>query len=165
MRSTLASFSITSMHGVPTLVLAGEIGLESCPELRGVLESILQEGDSRLLLDFHAVDYIDGGCIGLIWALFRASVDTGWMGVIGANANIRRILSICGFTEDDTFRLFETRAAVEVALAEHTVGSGACAGLRPQRCLRRGHWWYVDRTDGGTGRTARGASDVECWDE
>ena len=122
MSRTLGSFSATSMHGVPMLVLAGEIGHESCPELRRVLETLLEEADNRLLLDFHAVDYIDSGCVGLMWALFQSLVGRGWMGVIGANMNVSRILSVCGFTEDDTFRLFETRAAVELALAGQSQG-------------------------------------------
>ena len=119
MGGMLANFNATSMHGVPMLVLAGEIGHESCPELRQVLGSLLPEASNRLLLDFHAVDYIDSGCIGLMWALFQSFVGHGWMGVIGANTNVRRVLSTCGFTEDDTFRLFDTRADVELALAGH----------------------------------------------
>ena len=78
MSRTLGGLSATSMHGVPMLVLAGEIGHESCPELRRVLESLLQEAGDRLLLDFHAVEYIDSGCIGLIGPSSRA-----WWAMVG----------------------------------------------------------------------------------
>src|SRR5665648_1198714 len=107
----------STLHGVPLLVLAGEIGHENCPELRRTLERTLHEGVDRLLLDFSKVEHIDSGCIGLMWALFRSVEGTGWMGLIGANANIRRILSIVGFVEDDTLRFFAARADAALALA------------------------------------------------
>jgi anti-anti-sigma factor len=116
MRSTLMDVNTSTLHGVPLLVLAGEIGHESCPELRRTIEGMLHEGVDRLLLDFSKVEYIDSGCIGLMWALFRSVASHGWMGVIGATADIRRILSVVGFVEDGTFRLFAARADAELAL-------------------------------------------------
>ena len=117
MRSTLMDVSTSTLNGVPLLILAGEIGHESCPELRRALESVLVEGVDRLLLDFTAVPYVDSGCIGLLWAVFRSFAGHGWMGVIGADKNIRRILSVVGLVEDDTFRLFDARADAKRALA------------------------------------------------
>ena len=116
MRSSFVDVTTSTLYGVPLLVLAGEIGHESCPELRRTLEEVLHEGVHRLLLDFSKVEYIDSGCIGLMWALFRSVAAHGWMGVIGATADIRRILSIVGFVEDSTFRLFASRADAEFAL-------------------------------------------------
>lgn len=77
---------------------------------------MLHEGVGRLLLDFSEVTYIDSGCIGLMWALFTSVAAHGWMGVVGATADIRRILSVVGFVEDGTFRLFASRADAEFAL-------------------------------------------------
>src|SRR5450759_4186671 len=110
MHSRLMDLSTSTLNGVPLLKLAGEIGHESCPELRGALEGVLVESVDRLLLDFTAVAYIDSGCIGLLWAVFRSFAGHGWMGVIGADNNIRRILSVVGLVEDDAFRLFDARA-------------------------------------------------------
>ena len=106
----------STLQGVPMLVLAGEIGHESCPELRRILEEILPGGADRLLLDFSEVASIDSGCLGLMWTLFKSFAGHGWLGVIGANADIRRILSVAGLVEDDAFRLFATRADAEHAL-------------------------------------------------
>lgn len=116
MRSSFIDVTTSTLHGVPLLVLAGEIGHESCPELRRTLENVLNEGVDRLLLDFSKVEYIDSGCIGLMWALFNSVAGHGWMGVIGANANIRRVLSVVGFAEDSTFRLFPAQTDAELAL-------------------------------------------------
>jgi anti-anti-sigma factor len=114
MRSKLMDVSTSNLYGVPLLVLAGEVGHESCPDLRRTLEGVLGDGVDRLLLDFTAVEYIDSGCLGLLWAIFRSVVGHGWMGVIGANTDIRRILSVVGFVEDGTFRLFDARADAEL---------------------------------------------------
>ena len=113
--------STSTLDEVPLLILAGEIGHESCPELRRALESILVEDVDRLLLDFTDVRYIDSGCVGLLWAVFRSVAGRGWMGVIGADNNIRRILSVVGLVEDDTFRLFAVREDAKRALAAESV--------------------------------------------
>ena len=116
MRSSFMDVTTSTLKRVPLLILAGEIGHESCPRLRRTLEGALHEGIDKLLLDFTHVEYIDSGCIGLMWALFKSLAGHGWMGVIGANVNILRILSVVGLVEDDTFRLFATREDVELVL-------------------------------------------------
>jgi anti-sigma B factor antagonist len=115
-RSRLMDLTTSTLQGVPVLVLAGEIGHESCPALRRTLEELLPDGVDRLLLDFSEVEYIDSGCLGLMWTLFKSAAGHGWLGVIGANTDIRRILSVAGFVEDDAFRLFTTRADAKHAL-------------------------------------------------
>ncbi len=116
MRKSFMQLTTSSLRGVPLLVLAGEIGHENCPELRRIFEDMLHEGIDRFLLDLSEVEHIDSGCIGLIWVLFNAVAGHGWIGVIGANTNIRRILSVAGLVEDGTFRLFAEQTDAEFAL-------------------------------------------------
>ena len=104
---------LSSLRWVPLLRFRGEIGNESSPRLRKALEDALPPGVNRLLLDFSAVPYIDGGCLGLVWAIFKSIAEPGWLGIIGANEQIQRLVRIIGLERDDTVRLFSTRKAAE----------------------------------------------------
>ena len=116
MRKSSMQLTTSSLQGVPLLILAGDVGHENCPELRRIFEDMLHDGIDRFLLDLSEVEHIDSGCIGLMWVLFNAVAGHGWIGVIGANANIRRILSVAGLVEDGAFRVFAAQADAEVAL-------------------------------------------------
>lgn len=107
---------LSSLRGVPLLRFRGEIGNECCPRLRRALEDALPPGADRLLLDFSAVLYIDGGCLGLMWVIFESVAEPGWLGIIGANEHIQRLIQVVGFQSDDTFRLFSTQEEAERAL-------------------------------------------------
>jgi anti-sigma B factor antagonist len=107
----------TTLHGIPLLTLAGEIGHEHSPRLRRALETAVDQGTGRLLLDLSAVPYIDSGCLGLIWVIVESVDKPGWLGVIGANQHIRRLFQAVGFEDGQTFRLFSTLQEAECALA------------------------------------------------
>jgi len=107
---------LSSLRGVPLLRFWGEISNECCPRLRRALEGALQPGAHRLLLDFSAVPYLDGGCLGLMWAIFESVAEPGWLGIIGANEHIQRLIRVVGFQSDDTVRLFSTQEEAERAL-------------------------------------------------
>jgi len=106
----------TTLHGIPLLTLAGEIGHEHSPRLRRALEAAVEQGAGRLLLDLSAVPYIDSGSLGLIWVIVESLDTPGWLGVIGANEHIRRLFQAVGFEDSVTFRLFATLQEAERAL-------------------------------------------------
>ena len=80
-------------------------------------EAILQ-GNSVLLLDLSEVTYIDSGGLSVLFSAGRRLRDSGWLGLIGPNASVRRLLELVGVLADPAFRLFDDRAAAEAALSQ-----------------------------------------------
>ena len=111
----------SNIAGIPLLLLAGEIGHEHAPRLRQALEAAVGEGTNRLLLDLSAVPYVDSGCLGLVWVIVESVAEPGWVGIIGANEDIRRIFQMVGLEDGETFRFYasqrEARQALEPSYA------------------------------------------------
>ena len=51
-----------------------------------------------------------------MWVIFESVAEPGWLGIIGANEHIQRLIRVVGFESDDTFRLFSTQEEAERAL-------------------------------------------------
>lgn len=77
-------------------------------------------GDSTVFIDLHQVTYIDSGGLSVLLAAVRLLREQGWLGVIGPNANVHRLLEIVGLLVDPSFRVFENRSAAENFMNERT---------------------------------------------
>ena len=51
-----------------------------------------------------------------MWAIFESMAEPGWLGMIGANEHIQRLIRVVGLESDDTVRLFSTEEEAERAL-------------------------------------------------
>lgn len=107
----------SQLRGVPLYTLQGEIDHTMAETLRAALEQGLEcRGAACLLIDLSAVDYIDsGGLAAILWAM-RELRERGWLGVIGPNADILRLLEIVGLTIDGGLRVFSDEREAERAL-------------------------------------------------
>jgi stage II sporulation protein AA (anti-sigma F factor antagonist) len=103
---------------VPVLVITGEIDHGNAAALRQTLEEALDRSAAQhVLLDLRSVGYIDsGGLSSILWAVRRLR-EHGWVGVVGPNPDVHRLLDIVGLGMDDGFRVFtddqEALAAVK----------------------------------------------------
>ncbi len=110
--------TITALKGVPLLEIRGEIDHNNCGALETALGEVLDHGTTVVLLDLSRVTYIDSGGICVLLAGLRRIRDHGWLGVVGPNHNVRRILEIVGLVADPGFQVFADRSEAEAALPE-----------------------------------------------
>jgi len=110
-----------SLSGIPLLRIVGDVDHFTAPELETVASDALAPESGRLLFDLGAVPYIDSGGAGLFLTLERDLRPGGWVGVIGANANLLRIFEIVGLTSRPAFRVFARAEDVSAVLSDtHT---------------------------------------------
>jgi anti-sigma B factor antagonist len=108
----------TQINGRPVLELKGEIDHGNSPALGAAIDEILDGGEQVVLLEVSRVDYIDSGGVSVLLSALRRLRGNGWIGIIGPNANVRRLLDIVGLTLDDAFLVFANPAEMEDALKE-----------------------------------------------
>lgn len=108
----------TSIADVPLLEARGDIDHSTCASLQAALDEVFDKGHSIVFLDLQQVTYIDSGGLSVLLAGVRTVRDRGWLGVIGPNPNVRRLLEIVGLLVDPCFKVFDNREAAEAALEE-----------------------------------------------
>jgi anti-anti-sigma factor len=109
---------VTSIEETPLLEARGEIDHSTCGSLETVMSDALSDGRNIVLFDLSRVAYIDSGGLSVFLSGVRQLRESGWLGVIGPNPNVRRLLEIVGLLVDPGFRVFADRQAAEAALAE-----------------------------------------------
>jgi anti-anti-sigma factor len=100
---------LTNLTGTPLVEIWGDIDHGTCGALDKALDEAWDEGASVILLDLGSVSYIDSGGLSVIFSHARRLSEGGWLGLIGVNDNIRRLLEIVGVLADPRFRLFRDR--------------------------------------------------------
>jgi anti-sigma B factor antagonist len=110
----------TSLSGIPLFRIVGDVDHYSAPELEAVARKALALDSGRLLFDLTAVPYIDSGGAGLLLMLDKDVAARGWLGVIGADANLLRIFEIVGLTSRPSFRVFASVEDASAALGNAT---------------------------------------------
>lgn len=114
---------MTSLGGVPLLETQGDIDHNTCSNVEAALDVALGTDSPVILLDLTEVSYIDSGGLSVLFSAARRLKEDGWLGLIGSNSNIRRLLELVGVVADPSFRLFDDRQAAQTALEQGaTVG-------------------------------------------
>jgi anti-sigma B factor antagonist len=108
----------TQLKNTPVLELKGELDHGNSPALGAAIDEVLDAGERIVLLEVSHVDYIDSGGVSVLLSALRRLRGTGWLGIIGPNANVRRLLDIVGLTLDDAFVVFAGPQEAENALKE-----------------------------------------------
>jgi anti-sigma B factor antagonist len=103
---------------VPLLKICGEVDHWSAPALEQAMQSAC--GD-KVLLDLTECRYLDSGGLGVILSAVQESSAGGGVGVIGPNADVRRLFEIVGLVSSPGFWVFDTSEAAESQLpSEHS---------------------------------------------
>jgi anti-anti-sigma factor len=107
--------------GLTPLVEAhGDIDHNNCGSVEAALSAVLEKGSTVILLDLRDVTYIDSGGLSVLLSGVRRLRDRGWLGAVGPNSNVRRLLEIVGLLVDPNFRVFGDLAEAEAALSQAT---------------------------------------------
>jgi anti-anti-sigma factor len=112
---------LSSLGETPLLEMRGDIDHSTCGAVESVLSDALRDGKAVVLLDLTDVSYIDSGGLSVLFSGAHKLRETGWLGIIGPNPNVRRLLEIVGLLADPGFRVFADRRAAETALSERAV--------------------------------------------
>ena len=105
-----------SLSGVPILRITGEVDHYTSPLLDQAIQRVLPVDGSRLLLDLTDCDYLDSGGLAVLLLVVRRVRTQGWLGVIGANANLIRLFEIVGLKTEPGFRVFGDEKDASAAL-------------------------------------------------
>ncbi len=116
---TTARFEVrevpVSQPGVTVLELSGELDAHTAPEFERFLERIVREEQrSRLILDFHKLEYISSAGLGVLMGLIEeVRAQSGDMILTNLPEKIFHVLDLLGFPV--VFRIVPT---VEEALVK-----------------------------------------------
>lgn len=111
---------LTKLTETPLVETWGDIDHSTC----GFLDTALDQAQSAspvILIDLSNVSYIDSGGLSVMFSHARKLPESGWLGLIGANGNVHRLLEIVGMLADPRFRLFQDREEASATLS----GAGA----------------------------------------
>jgi len=111
------------------LRLSGEIDHANVPEIREMLDKIVDTGCFHVVFDLEHVSYLDSAGLGLIvWLDHRLAPGDGRLILVGANKDVSRILELAGLI--DVAPTISASETVEAALT----------GLEPSKPTAVLHW-------------------------
>jgi anti-sigma B factor antagonist len=109
---------VAQLGDTPLVEAHGDIDHNNCGSVEAALSTALDEGNVVVLLDLRDVTYIDSGGLSVLLSGVRRLRDRGWLGVVGPNHNVRRLLEIVGLLVDPNFRIFDDLENAESAVAQ-----------------------------------------------
>jgi anti-sigma B factor antagonist len=113
------SWQVSYRLGRPLIYVRGEFDHDTAGILREAINEELTEGTDILLLDFTDLTYMDSGGLSLMFDSVQRFKEPGWLGVVGANAGISRLMEITGLVDHPRFKLLPDLRAASDALARH----------------------------------------------
>lgn len=103
---------------VPTLVASGVVDSDTCGPLESALNGLTERRHNIVFLDLSAVTCMDAAGASVLSAWVQALGGRGWLGVIGANDEVRRVLDGEGLLGHPNVRVFETAHAARIVTGE-----------------------------------------------
>jgi anti-anti-sigma factor len=108
---------VNSLCGTPLLEMRGDIDHSTCGAVESALAGALDAGHKVVLFDLRDVTYIDSGGLSVLFSGARRLRESGWLGLIDPNPDVRRLFEIVGLFADPSFRMFDDRQAAEAVLS------------------------------------------------
>jgi stage II sporulation protein AA (anti-sigma F factor antagonist) len=108
---------VSYRFGPPLVYVSGELDHASADQLRKVLDAELTERPKVLLLEFSKLSYMDSGGLGLVFETIGRVEAGGWLGVVGAHDNVRRLMDMTGLSDQSNLRVIQALDGVPAALA------------------------------------------------
>ncbi len=79
--------------------VGGEVDLATCPQLRGVLAGLIDQGIYDLVVDLEQVSFLDSSGIGVLMGAHRRLREHGGgLRLAAPSARVRRVLEVTGVT-------------------------------------------------------------------
>ena len=112
--------TVESETGVPIIHLQGEIDLHTCPQLRTVLQDLMEAGKCVIILNLAEVPYLDSAALGvLVDAVRRARESEGAIHLVQITPFVRRAFEITRL-----IKIFRVHDSLEAALEATRSSSG-----------------------------------------
>ena len=102
--------------GPALIYVKGELDHDTTVYLREIIEQELKEDTQVLILDFSELAYMDSGGLSLMFDTVQRIKTPGWLGVVGANPGVGRLLEITGLADHPRFSLFADQRAAAMTL-------------------------------------------------
>jgi anti-sigma B factor antagonist len=82
------------------LSVAGEVDLNTAPQLKERINGLISQGNSNLVVDLESVDFMDStGLSALVSGLMRTSEAGGGMAVVCTRPQVLRLLALTGLDQ------------------------------------------------------------------
>lgn len=106
----------TEKHDTITIVTphARRLDAAQAPQFRQAVIALIEQGESRLVLDFSQVDFIDSSCLGVLVSLLKATGNRGELVLSNLNSNIQSMFKLTRM--DRVFTLFAQQQDALTAL-------------------------------------------------
>jgi anti-anti-sigma factor len=91
---------------VPAIAVEGEADHFTSMRLAETAEAALEGGEGRIIFDLSSCPFMYCGGLVLLLALLERVGPRGWVGVVGPNPDILRVLEMVGLTRRADFRVF-----------------------------------------------------------
>jgi len=93
--------------GVVLIVLRGEIGTETVNDFKDKIDQIVAEGQSKLIMDFQEVNYLNSMGLGVVAAtLKKVKKSKGDLKLIRLSPAVQELFELTRLTK--VFEIFET---------------------------------------------------------
>jgi anti-sigma B factor antagonist len=106
--------SLSSHQRIPVLHVTGDIDMATAPRFDAALEEHSDGFRSPVLIDLSGCAFLDSGALNVLLQAVRRLGTESWLGVVGANRNLRRVFEIVALTVDPRFRILENLSEVVV---------------------------------------------------
>lgn len=110
------SCQVSYRLGRPLIYARGEFDHDTAGLLRKAIDEELIDGVDILLLDFSELTYMDSGGLSLMFDTIQRFKAPGWLGVVGANTGVGRLMEITGLVDHPQMRLFADLRAAKTAI-------------------------------------------------
>ena len=95
---------------IAILVIVGEIDLYNAPEIKDVINKLIEERNYNVIIDLEKVSYIDSSGIGaLISSLSNLKKYQGGLKIINVYASVKKVFELTKLTS--FFEIFDTEEA------------------------------------------------------
>ena len=82
-----------------TVIVRGEIDMATAPQLRDLLNELVDGGSTRILLDCRGLGFLDSSGIGVLVAVRKRLGEDGALTLDSPPAHVRKVLDLTGVSE------------------------------------------------------------------
>ncbi len=116
-RGPQLAWQVSYRLGYPLIYVRGELDHRGVGLLRRAIDEELRPEKPILMLDFTELGYMDSAGLSLLFDTVRRFKEPGWLGVIGANQSVSRLMEITGLLDAPCFRLFRDQGSASAAIS------------------------------------------------
>ena len=99
--------TLSSHEDLPLLRVTGDVDMGTSSRFDAALKEHSGDFGGSLVIDLSECAFMDSGALNVLLQAVRRLDGQAWLGVVGANLNLRRVFDIVALTADPRFRLLD----------------------------------------------------------